>query len=86
MQAKSQSFQFRELCTCIQTLKTATVKQFINKNHVDLEAAEDNSISVEFMIDIVQTVTQIIKQKVEISNQSKERSDDSTTLKVKQIN
>ena len=35
------------------------------------------------MIDIVQTVTQIIKQKVEISNQSKERSDDSTTLKVK---
>ena len=53
-------------------LKQATVKQFINKNHIDLDvvAEEDKPVDFACMIDIIQTVTQIIKQKVEISSSS----------------
>ena len=49
--------QLKELGDCIETLKHATVKQFINKNHVELDMednfSESNPPDMAFMIDIV---------------------------------
>ena len=59
-QLKSQSLQFKELFSCIQELKHATIKQFINKSHVELET-NDLPQDIAYMIDIVQTITQIVK-------------------------
>ena len=57
-QAKSLALQFKELNGCVQTMKHATVKQFINKNHVELDMEEnDGEPDLASMIDIVQTVT-----------------------------
>ena len=59
-QLKSQSLQLKELFSCIQELKHSTIKQFINKSHVELET-NDLPQDIAYMIDIVQTITQIVK-------------------------
>lgn len=74
---KGQGLHNIELSRCIRELKTATIKQFINKQHVELDVDPSERVSsdIAYLIDVVQTVTQIIKQKVEVSAPSKSELD-----------
>jgi len=84
---KARGLPFRELFAVIQELKVATIRQFVNKSHaeLDFDVADNDYSDVAYMVEIVQTVTQIIRQKVEVDSSRNGVSEDKLTKRVKQI-